>query len=149
FDRLPGFQIAQVQRGVTCGHTDLQKVWFLILQLELGPGAGTHERSCTDLQLQISAGTGVQCVAGRHGRIDLCWRPVLGPGTPERHLTAGETEAWWCAFSSLLRLRLSLRRSRLARWWRWRALRRWRWGAFWRCGGSAFCRWRRCTLGLW
>ena len=110
-------RLAQVERRVSVGHTELEEVGFMIVQTELRVLGGAHERPRADLELYVATGPRVQDVSRSERRVHHGRRPVFGARPPEGHLSVDVAHARRRDLGRLRR-RLSVvgRRGRHGRW---------------------------------
>ena len=91
--RLPGRELAQVERGMPGGDLELDKVGLVGDKPELRSLGGPHEGTRADLDLDIAARTRVEEIAGGERRVELGRRPVRGARPPERDLAVDVADA--------------------------------------------------------
>src|SRR5262249_56368348 len=88
-DRAARFDGTKVERDVTAGDLDLEKIGLVIDEPHLGIAPGSDERARAHLELEIASISGIELVAGRQRRVDLRGRPVLSARPEERDLDVG------------------------------------------------------------
>src|SRR5262249_60410078 len=93
-DDLMLVEAADIDRHVSAGDLELQKVGFLVGQAQLRVAPGPHERAGSYLQLDIALMGRVELVTRSQRDVDPCRGPVLRTGPPERDFAIDVAQTW-------------------------------------------------------
>jgi len=93
FDGGPRRQLSHIHGGLATRHAELDEAWLLVVEADLRPVGGAHERERPHLDLDVAAATGVEDITRGERSVERRRSPILSPRAPERHLAIAVAHA--------------------------------------------------------
>src|SRR5262249_29884528 len=91
---LPFGHPLEVEGRLARWNLELQEAGLERLETDLGPRPGPHERTRSDLDLEVSAFARVEVVARGKRCVHVRGGPVVGAWAPERPIPGDGSQAW-------------------------------------------------------